>query len=97
VDEKPQIFIPHMIMNQNQAQYAKNLALFMPLTYAQLQEHHLLSPPPTKRLNPKAIGSNYQVPKVPFSDYGQELFLRRQQSQMAPVATPKSLYIYIYI
>jgi hypothetical protein len=95
VDEKPQIFNPHLIMNQNQAQYAKNLALFMPLTYAQLQEHHLLSPP-TKRLNPKAIGSNYQVPKVPFSDYGQELFLRRQQSQMAPVATPK-FYIYIYI
>jgi len=84
VDEKPQIFNPQMIMNQNQAQYAQNPALFMPLTYAQLQEHHLLSPPPTKRLNPKAIGSNYQVPKVPFSDSGQELFLRRQQSQMLP-------------
>jgi hypothetical protein len=71
-----------------------NLALFMPLTYAQLQEHHLLSPPPAKKLNPKAIGSNYQVPKVPFSDYRQELFLRRQQSQMAQVTI---FYIYIYI
>lgn len=84
VDEKPQIFNPQVIINQSQAQYAQNPALFMPLTYAQLQEHHPLSPPPAKRLNPGAMGPNYQVPKVPFSDSGQELFLRRQQSQMLP-------------
>ncbi|KAE8038692.1 hypothetical protein FH972_011171 [Carpinus fangiana] len=79
VDEKPQIFNPQMIINQNQAQYAQNPAMFMPLTYAQLQEHHLLSPPPAKRLNPGAIGSNYQVPPS-----GPDIIFRRQPSQMLP-------------
>ncbi|XVF73444.1 hypothetical protein PTKIN_Ptkin12aG0202100 [Pterospermum kingtungense] len=48
------------------------------------QEHHLLSPPPPppKRLNPGSSGPNYQVPKVPFSGSGQELYLRRQQQQL---------------
>jgi hypothetical protein len=79
VDEKPQIFNPQMIINQNQAQYAQNPAMFMPLAYAQLQEHHLLSPPPAKRLNPSAIGSNYQVPPS-----GPDIIFRRQPSQMLP-------------
>ncbi|KAG2669314.1 hypothetical protein I3843_14G027700 [Carya illinoinensis] len=81
VDEKPQIFNPQVVINQNQAQYAQNQALFMPLTYANLQENHLISPPPAKRLNSGTTGANYQVPKVPFSDSGQELFLRGQQQQ----------------
>ncbi|KAF3440024.1 hypothetical protein FNV43_RR18302 [Rhamnella rubrinervis] len=81
VDEKPQIFNPQMFINQHQAQFAQNPALFMPLTYAQLQEHHLLSPPPAKRLNSGATGANYQVQKVPLPP-GQELFSRGQQQQL---------------
>ncbi|OMO78538.1 Transcription factor GRAS [Corchorus capsularis] len=80
LDEKPQIFNPQVIINQNQAQFTQNPAMFLPLSYAQLQEHHLLSPPPPKRLNSGPI--NYQVPKVPFSGSGQELYLRRQQQQL---------------
>ena len=34
--EKPQIFNPQMIMNQNQAHFGQNLSMFLPLTYAQL-------------------------------------------------------------
>ncbi|KAK7847013.1 scarecrow-like protein 6 [Quercus suber] len=73
VDEKPQIFNPPMIQ-QNQAQFAQNPALFMPLTYAQLQEHHLVSPPLAKR-------HNLGVPKLPFSEPGQELLRRQLQQQ----------------
>ncbi|GKU88439.1 hypothetical protein SLEP1_g2707 [Rubroshorea leprosula] len=82
LDEKPQIFNPQLIINPNQAQFTQNPAMFLPMPYAQLQEHHLLSPPPPKRLNSGSGGSNYQVPKVPFlgSDQ-QELYLRRQQQQ----------------
>ncbi|GAV77216.1 GRAS domain-containing protein [Cephalotus follicularis] len=79
LDEKPQILNPQVIMNQNQAQFAQNPAMFLPLSYAQMQERHLLPPPPPKRLN--TGGPNYQVPKVPFLDSGQELFIRRQQQQ----------------
>ena len=80
VDEKPQIFNPPMIQ-QNQAQFAQNPALFMPLTYAQLQEHHLVSPPLAKRHNLGGIEPNYQVPKLPFSEPGQELLRRQLQQQ----------------
>ncbi|XWS45895.1 hypothetical protein CRYUN_Cryun14cG0018400 [Craigia yunnanensis] len=82
LDEKPQIFNPQLIINQNQAQLTQNPAMFLPLSYAQLQEHHLLSPSPPKRLNSGPSGPNYQVPKVPFSGSGQELYLRRQQQQL---------------
>lgn len=86
MDEKPQIFNPQMIINQNQAQFTQNPAMFLPLPYAQLQEHNLLSPPPAKRLNSGPGGGggpNYQVPKVvPFAGSGQELYLRRQQQQL---------------
>ncbi|KAM3685318.1 hypothetical protein ACJW31_11G108900 [Castanea mollissima] len=80
VDEKPQIFNPQMT-HPNQAQYAQNPALFMPLTYAQLQEHHLGSSPLAKRHNLGGIGPNYQVPKSPFLEPGQELLRRQQQQQ----------------
>ncbi|XP_030967608.1 scarecrow-like protein 6 [Quercus lobata] len=80
VDEKPQIFNPPMIQ-QNQAQFAQNQALFMPLTYAQLQERHLVSPPLAKRHNLGGIEPNYQVPKLPFSEPGQELLRRQLQQQ----------------
>ncbi|XP_021280932.1 LOW QUALITY PROTEIN: scarecrow-like protein 27 [Herrania umbratica] len=82
LDEKPQIFNPQVIINQNQAQFTQNPAMFLPLSYAQLQEHHLLSPPPPKRLNSGSSAPNYQVPKVPFSGSGQEHYLRRQQQQL---------------
>ncbi|BFG21680.1 hypothetical protein CerSpe_079540 [Prunus speciosa] len=81
MDEKPQIFNPQMVMNQNQAQFTQNPAMFMPLTYAQLQEHHLLSPPPPKRLNSGGFGPNYPVQRAPFSNPGQELLVRAQQQQ----------------
>ncbi|XP_065859313.1 scarecrow-like protein 6 [Euphorbia lathyris] len=58
MEEKPQIFNPQMIINQNQAQaqFSQNPSMFLPLSYAQLQDHqHLLSPPPTKRLNSGSI------------------------------------------
>ncbi|KAF5732923.1 GRAS family transcription factor [Tripterygium wilfordii] len=81
MDEKPQIFDPPLIMNHNQVQYTQNPAMFLPFSYAQVQEHNLLSPPPPKRLNSGPVPNFHQVPKVPFSDSGQELFLRRQQQQ----------------
>ncbi|KAK6240018.1 hypothetical protein QUC31_005487 [Theobroma cacao] len=82
LDEKPQIFNPQVIINQNQAQFTQNPAMFLPLSYAQLQEHHLLSPPPPKRLNSGSSAPNYQVPRVPFPGSGQEFYLRRQQQQL---------------
>ncbi|XVF33535.1 hypothetical protein REPUB_Repub17cG0177100 [Reevesia pubescens] len=81
LDEKPPIFNPQVIINQNQAQFTQNPAMYLPLSYAPLQEHHLLSPPPPKKLNSGSSGPNYQVPKVPFSGSGPEIYLRRQQLQ----------------
>ncbi|OAY49343.1 scarecrow-like protein 6 [Manihot esculenta] len=80
-EEKPQIFNPQVTTNQNPAQFGENPAMFLPLSYAQLQEHQLLSAPPAKRLNSGPFGANYQVPKVPFSDSKPDLFLQRQQQQ----------------
>uniref|UniRef100_A0A2P2L3U8 Scarecrow-like protein 6 n=1 Tax=Rhizophora mucronata TaxID=61149 RepID=A0A2P2L3U8_RHIMU len=86
-DEKPQIFHTQMIINQNQSQVAQNPAMFLPLSYAQLHEHHLLSPPPTKRHNPGPVGANGQVQKAPFSDPRPEFFLQRQQQQQHQLQT----------
>ncbi|RVW63499.1 Scarecrow-like protein 6 [Vitis vinifera] len=77
LDEKPQILIPQVLINQHQAQHTQNPAFFLPLPYAQ-QEQNLLLPPQAKRHNTGPIGSieqNCPVPKVPFSDSGQELLL----------------------
>ncbi|GMI99079.1 hypothetical protein HRI_003577200 [Hibiscus trionum] len=79
LDEKPQLFNSQMMMNQNLAQFTQNPAMFFPLSYAHVQEHNLLSPPPPKRLNSGSSGPNYQVPKSPFSGPGQELYLKHQQ------------------
>ncbi|KAJ0051806.1 hypothetical protein Pint_00197 [Pistacia integerrima] len=79
LDEKPQIFNPQLIIHQNQAQFTQNPALFLPLSYTQVPEHHLLSPPPPKRVN---LGPNNQVPKVPFPDSGQQEFFLRRQEQL---------------
>lgn len=72
VDEKPQIFNPHMIINQNQAQFTQNPTMFLPLSYAQLQEHSLLSLSLPKRFNSGG----------PFSGSGLKLYLRCQQHQL---------------
>ncbi|KAG6784651.1 hypothetical protein POTOM_010349 [Populus tomentosa] len=82
-DEKPQILNPGAMSNQNQHQFVQNPAMFLPLSYAQLEEHHnnlpSLSPPPLKRLNTGPVGANH-VPKV-FDLRPPELFLPRQQQQ----------------
>ncbi|KAJ8748951.1 hypothetical protein K2173_013388 [Erythroxylum novogranatense] len=73
-EEKPQILNP---ISQSQHHFGQNPTMFLPLSYAQMQEHHhLLSPPPPKRHNQ---GPNSQgVPKVPSFDRRSELFLQRQ-------------------
>ncbi|KAJ6729906.1 hypothetical protein OIU85_020777 [Salix viminalis] len=70
-DEKPQILNPGVIINQNQHQFVQNPAVVLPLSYAQLEEHHLL--------NARPVGANY-MPKV-FDLRPPELFLPRQQQQ----------------
>ncbi|KAK2360247.1 scarecrow protein [Trifolium repens] len=75
LDEK----LPQFVMNQNQAQFMPNPSLVFPFTYSQLQENQEINhQPPAKRLN---CGTNYEIPKIPFLDSGQEMFLRRQQQQ----------------
>jgi len=82
-DEKPQILNPGAITNQTQHQFVQNPAMLLPLSYAQLEEHHnnlhFLSPPPLKRLNSGHVGANY-MPKV-FDLRPPELFLPLQQQQ----------------
>ncbi|XP_061969007.1 scarecrow-like protein 6 isoform X2 [Populus nigra] len=82
-DEKPQILNPGAMINQNQHQFVQNPAMLLPVSYAQLEEHHnnlhSLSPPPLKRLNTGPVGVNH-VPKV-FDLRPPELFLPRQQQQ----------------
>ena len=95
LDEKPQILIPQVLINQHQAQHTQNPAFFLPLPYAQ-QEQNLLLPPQAKRHNTGSIGSieqNCPVPKVPFSDSGQELFARRQQQQQQAQGFPQQLQL----
>ncbi|PON47300.1 LOW QUALITY PROTEIN: GRAS transcription factor [Parasponia andersonii] len=82
MDAKPQVFNLQVVLNQNQANLAQNPALVMPLTYAQLQEHHVISQLPAKRLNTSAVGPNYQVQKVQFPSSGQEVFIRGQEQQL---------------
>ncbi|EXB37093.1 hypothetical protein L484_020885 [Morus notabilis] len=95
VDAKPQIFNnnPQMVMiNQNQAaqfsHHNPSSALVMPLTYAHLQEHHVVSPPPAKRLNTGVGGlggPNFHVQqKVQFPYTGQEQQLQLLSHQIRP-------------
>ncbi|KAK2413841.1 scarecrow protein [Trifolium repens] len=71
--------LPQFVMNQKQTQFMPNPSSVFPFAYSQLQEnqeiHHQ---PPAKKLN---CGTNYEIPKIPFLDSGQEMFLRRQQQQ----------------
>ncbi|XP_068343169.1 scarecrow-like protein 6 isoform X2 [Pyrus communis] len=91
LEEKPQIFNPQMVINQNQAESTQNPAMFMPLTYAQLQDHHLLSPPPSKRLNSGGFGPGYPVQRAPFLNPGSELLVQAQQQQQQLQFLPQHL------
>ncbi|XP_022772645.1 scarecrow-like protein 22 [Durio zibethinus] len=73
-EEKPQILNPQVLMGQ--PQHPQNPNFFLPLP----QEQHLLQPLP-KRLNPGNLELSSQIPNLPFSDAGHELFMRKQQQQ----------------
>lgn len=85
LDEKPQILNPQLFMNQSQSQLPhQNPSFFMPVTYAQEEQHFLQSQP--KRHNPGGGGggldpSSQIHQKVQFSDPGHEFLLRKQHLQ----------------
>ncbi|XP_061363834.1 scarecrow-like protein 6 [Gastrolobium bilobum] len=82
VDEKPQVINPQFMLNQNQVQFSENPSFFVPLNYPQMQEQQAFSQQQAKRPPCDTIGHNYQVPRLPLLDSGQELFGRRQQTQL---------------
>ena len=82
LDEKPQVINPQFVLNQNQVQFSENPSFFVPLTYPQMQEHQVFSQQPAKRPLSDTVGHNYQVPRLPLLDSGQELFARRPQTQL---------------
>eukprot|EP00268_Persea_americana_P037121 TRINITY_DN3671_c0_g3_i3.p1 TRINITY_DN3671_c0_g3~~TRINITY_DN3671_c0_g3_i3.p1 ORF type:complete len:779 (+),score=181.45 TRINITY_DN3671_c0_g3_i3:479-2815(+) len=80
IDEKPQLFNPQLVLNQQQVQSVQNPALLLPFPYIQ-QEQQLLPPQP-KRHHPTAIfNPSCQFTKTPFADFGQEMFLQQQLPQ----------------
>ncbi|KAL2901659.1 Scarecrow-like protein 6 [Bienertia sinuspersici] len=82
-DEKPQIYNPQLVMNQQQAQSLANPSFLMPpLGYCQLDQHMGFQPP-NKRHNPGVVLDPNLVMNVknPFVDQGHELLLRKQQQQ----------------
>ncbi|KAJ7962117.1 Scarecrow-like protein [Quillaja saponaria] len=85
VDEKTQTLNTQLLLNHNPARYSQSPSLFMPLPYAQIQEHNRLSQPQMKHLNSGAIGPNSQVLKVPFLDLGQGLHNRQLHQQIQSV------------
>ncbi|TKY63673.1 Scarecrow protein 6 [Spatholobus suberectus] len=82
VDEKPQVINPQFMLNQNQVQFSENPSFFVPLMYPQVQEQQVFSQHPAKRPLFDPIGHNYQAPRLPLLDSGQEMFGRRQQTQL---------------
>ncbi|KAK7260155.1 hypothetical protein RIF29_25963 [Crotalaria pallida] len=82
VDEKPQLINPQLLLNQNQVQFSENPSFFVPLTYPQMQEQQVFSQYQAKCPLSDAVGHNYQVPRLPLLDCGQELLARRQQTQL---------------
>ncbi|KAH0973804.1 hypothetical protein GBA52_015703 [Prunus armeniaca] len=83
-DEKPQILNPQLFMNNpnQQSQLSQNPNFFMPLAYAQQEQHHLLQSQ-AKRHNSGGIvdPGSHQIQKVQFSDPGHEFLLRKHQQQ----------------
>ncbi|XP_042505391.1 scarecrow-like protein 6 [Macadamia integrifolia] len=79
-EEKPHLFNPQLLINQQQVHNPQNQPFFVPLSFPQQEQHHLL--PQAKRHHAAVVDPTSQIPKVPFTDSGQEqLFLRRQQQQ----------------
>ncbi|XP_068650562.1 scarecrow-like protein 6 isoform X2 [Aristolochia californica] len=83
VEEKPQLFSPHPLINQQQVHPPQNSSFLLPLQYGQ-QEQHLILPPQPKRHHPAILEQNIQIPKTPFADSGQDVFLRRHQPPQQP-------------
>ncbi|KAK7390186.1 hypothetical protein VNO78_25485 [Psophocarpus tetragonolobus] len=82
VDEKPQVINPQFVLNQNQVQFTENPSFFVPTMYPQLQEQQVFSQSQVKRQVFEPVGLNYQAPRLPLLDSGQEVFGRRQQTQL---------------
>ncbi|KAE9610780.1 putative transcription factor GRAS family [Lupinus albus] len=83
VDEKPQVINPQLVMHQNQVQLSENPSFFVPLTYPQMQGQQVFHMQQAKCPLSDTVGHNYQAPRLPFTDSGQELFAaRRQQTQL---------------
>ncbi|ESW06747.1 hypothetical protein PHAVU_010G072900 [Phaseolus vulgaris] len=82
VDEKPQVINPQFMLNQNQVQFSENPSFFVPLMYPQVQEQQVFPQHQAKRPLFESIGHNYQAPRLPLLDSGQEVFGRRQQTQL---------------
>ncbi|CAJ1948644.1 unnamed protein product [Sphenostylis stenocarpa] len=82
VDEKPQVINPQFMLNQNQVQFSENPSFFVPLMYPQVQEQQVFPQHQAKRPLFDTTGHNYQVPRLPLLDSGQEVFGRRQQTQL---------------
>ncbi|XP_004506474.1 scarecrow-like protein 22 [Cicer arietinum] len=78
VDEKPQVINPNFMLNHNQVQFSENPSFFVPLSYPQVQEQQVFSHHQLKRPLFDNVGNNYQVPRLPVLDSGQEVFARRQ-------------------
>ncbi|XP_022737001.1 scarecrow-like protein 22 [Durio zibethinus] len=74
-EEKPQILNPQILMGQ--LHHPQNPNFFLPLP----QEQQFLQPLP-KRLNPGNLELSSPIPKLPFSDAGHDLFMRKQQQQL---------------
>lgn len=94
-DEKPQIFNPQLVMNQQQAAQSLGNPSFLmpPLGFCQLEQH--LFQPPNKRHNPGVVLDPNLVMKNPFHDQGHELLRKQQQQQVGfqqlPVGFPPQL------
>ncbi|XP_039168921.1 scarecrow-like protein 22 [Eucalyptus grandis] len=79
LDEKPMVFDPQAIVNQNQATYPQNPSFFVPLGHTQMQDHDLLSAPPPKRQNSGPGGPNYSSSRTGLVNSGQDTFVRHQE------------------
>ncbi|ESW06745.1 hypothetical protein PHAVU_010G072700 [Phaseolus vulgaris] len=82
VDEKPQVINPQFELNQTQVQFSENPSFFVPMMYPQLQEQQVFAQHPAKRPVFEPSGHSYQAPRLPLLDSGQEVFGRRQQTQL---------------
>ncbi|XP_027907312.1 scarecrow-like protein 6 isoform X3 [Vigna unguiculata] len=83
VDEKPQVINPQFELNQTQVQFSENNpSFFVPMMYPQLQEQQVFSQHPPKRPGFEPSGHSFQAPRLPLLDSGQDMFGRRQQTQL---------------